>query len=225
MSLLLSIALLCSDVQANPAAYQRRLMHHMLVSVNGGNWNYECSRLIKANTDPDDPCGWRGVRCKKGTVTHLLTSDDLVRAFKLRIDMLPSSIAYLHLHSVILTKSWVALALPRELRYMYLVTRTPSHSPELTRLPWYMKELHLYQTLSGTIDLWALPANMTMLNVFGRIEVIALVNNETLPAPLKGVRFVDRGGKGSVKLVPVNGGAVDPRVKKAHAGRRLTLVC
>ena len=114
-----------------------------------------------------------------------------------------------------LTKSWVAPALPRELRYIYLVTRAPSHSPELTRLPWYMKELHLYQRLSGTIDLRALPANMTMLNVFGRIEVIALVNNETLPAPLKGVRLVDRGGKGSVKLVSVNGSAVDPRVKKA----------
>ena len=190
-------------------------MHRVLVTHNGSPWQYADSHLIQRGEEPHDICKWRGIGCCKGVVTHFITSNDMLQARSIRINMLPSSIEYLHFFGVFLHGDWRAETLPRELRYMFLLTKSVGASPIFSKLPSQMEELHIMQEMSGILDLSDLPKKLEILQICGKLNCTPIVNSSTLPESIKRIRIVHRGGgPGLKKYISIDNLPIDKRIER-----------
>ena len=109
-----------TDLKPSPLLFQRYLMHRMLVDERAHQPVFWRTNLIQAESDPEDECRWRGVGCDATIVIRIMLHSTLTHDYPVNLNMLPSSVRYLHARHVALATQWRVASLARELLYIFL---------------------------------------------------------------------------------------------------------
>ena len=184
-------------------------------------------RLKDSRHDPEylpnsDVCTWEVIGCVDGVVNSLCASDirENIRRGKynsIAMEWLPPTMQLIHLRGIDVPNLWRLMALPRDLRYMYLSgccdINFRDKRADFARLPQKMEELILLlSTGIGVLQFGVLPKTMRFvcLKVYRGFTTAIVVDYNNLPEALealyviahkdKKLRIITVGKPRSVKL-------------------------
>ena len=235
----LCVDIVLEDVQLSPEQkqMQKMLMQTSFSVLTGGQWNHRVSNFIRTDTDPDNECLWRGVRCTGGVLHTFVCNKKIIGENRaLHMSWLPSTLAFVHMTFIDLAGPWKACELPRTLRYMYMsncymnqhwlqVKRHKNFQKrcdlfiDLRRLPLKLEEFCLYNSWwAGPVHITDLPRLMRLLYIVGSLTHPTYVENKTLPEGLQEVIIEYDKKTSNEVLISAKNETVDQRVKIGIAG-------
>ena len=228
-----------ADTQANPTsdftAHQRISMLKVIYSHDRNTPDMMQNideYLYTQDFSYNDPCTWNGVTCRSGTVVsfvmtavQVVSTGRFVPMFQVKrwtvdMDWLPGSIEVIHLRDILYLKSFCIRRLPRDLRYLCLIScdsteNTVARQVDVRNLPRQMEYVYLKDGwFSGPVYIDQLPPKLKFLNISHYSIGTAYIKSVTLPKSLECI-FIERTNSFSRKtaIYEISGGDVDPRVQ------------
>ena len=223
--LVITSALSIDPVESKSEAsqYQSMLMKQC-IECNFQDSSRTTRRLwqLLTHAEPNyDPCTWgHSVVSTDGILKTFvfirMPKQYVYSPWKIEMDWLPSSLAFVHLSDIDMVSVWLAERLPRDLRYLSYGSSgmkfiAKNRRVDLTHLPERMEELLVRNGwFSGAVNLMHLPRTMRLLILRHVTVHKAFLRHSQLPDGLVQIFLYD--GAAGTQLQEVDGAGVDARV-------------